>query len=116
MLRLIKFGSSDCPACQDMSRFDEAVARSLGVDFAVADLKNFEIYEQYRRIIPVTGALGGEVSLPTYLLVHDADGDFCIQGELIGPMSIESFDSALSSLVNGMKFDAIASPGKTNTA
>lgn len=90
----------NCLVCRDMSRFDEAIAKSLGLGFADINLKVFEVYDYYRRILPPEGVGQGEVSFPTYLLVHDVDGDFCIQGEIVGPMSSETFQGAICALVD----------------
>ena len=85
-----------------MSEFDQEVARSLGLNFKDLSVRDFEIIEYYRRILPGLDLRRTEVALPTYLLVDDIDGDFCIQGEVVGPMSEEAFQDLVSSLVKGI--------------
>jgi hypothetical protein len=98
---LIKFSTHDCSACQFMSGFDERVAEEMGLAFLDVNMKNPTTYRAYRRFLLSHHPGTHEISLPTYLLVRDPEGDFSVCGEIVGAMQEEVFRNRVRAFVVG---------------
>lgn len=98
MLALVKFSSHDCSACEFMAGFDSRMATDMGLEFIDVNMKNLQSYRHYRRILLQQHPLRRELELPTYFLVLDPDGDFHVQGEIVGSMTQENFRQRLEAL------------------
>lgn len=84
-----------------MSGFDERVAKELSLYFLDVNMKNPVAYRAYRRILLSHHPGAHEISLPTYLLVRDPEGDFSVQGEIVGAMQEEAFRNRVRTFVVG---------------
>ena len=82
MRTLMKFGTHDCPACQEMAGFDTSVAAELGFSFVDINMKNIESYGVYRKYLLYHRSGRREIALPTYILVDLRCDEFTIYGEL----------------------------------
>jgi hypothetical protein len=99
MFSLLKFGTHDCPLCQQMADFDARVATALGLDFVNVDMKDPQVYGRYRKVLLQQYPLKRELHLPTYLLVEDPEGASSFHGEVVGPCSEDEFEARLQALL-----------------
>ena len=93
---LMKFSTHNCHVCQEMAGFDSAVADRLGMDFIDVNMNDRQSDHPYRKILLHHHPIEQEIAYPTYLLVHQPDGDFRIQGEIVGSLSQGSFRSRIA--------------------
>jgi hypothetical protein len=96
---LMKFSTHDCHVCLTMADFDSAVAASFGMNFIDVNMAGCQSDQAYRRILLHHHPIEQEIAFPTYLLVQDPDGDFQIQGEIVGSLSESSFGSRIAGLL-----------------
>lgn len=73
----------------------------MGLAFLDVNMKNPIAYRAYRRILLSCYPGTHEISLPTYLLVRDLEGDFSVQGEIVGAMQEEAFRNRVRTFVVG---------------
>jgi hypothetical protein len=93
---LMKFSTHHCHASQEMAVFDLAVAARFGMDFIDVNMNECQSDQPYRKILLHHHPIEQEIAYPTYLLVHQPDGDFRIQGEIVGSLSEASFRSRIA--------------------
>ena len=95
----MRFGTHDCPVCQEMAGFDASVAAELGLSFVDVNLKNIDSYCAYRKYLLYHRSGRREIALPTYILVDLRGDDFAVHGEMTGSMSRERFRVYLEEMV-----------------
>jgi len=82
-----------------MSHYDGKVAEELGCSFVSVMLQDTETYRRYRKVLLAQYPNKEGMGWPTYLVVEDPDGEFMIQGELIGGMPKGDFRTKLAALL-----------------
>lgn len=77
----------------------------MGLAFIDVDLENPEIYRRFRAVLLKQYPLKKKLTLPTYILAEDPEGDFEIHGEISGGPPEDMFRSLLEELIRGIQQD-----------
>jgi len=86
-----------------MAEYDSEVAKEKGLPFLEVNVNDADIYKKYRHILLHQFPMKRELKYPTYLLVENPQGDFVVQGEIVGSCSREEFSDRLDSLRTASK-------------